>query len=630
MRTRTHLLITLSCILTFASQTDPSRAQTSVAPGGVAAGGGFSASSGASLYGMVGGGLAGVSASASYELTAGIPGSVPTAGLDITVDPVSVTPTAGSAVTITAHLQGDPGATLQLFYRLGGETDWSHPPVAMSSSDGETYRGDVPANQMGARGIEYYVVATLNNISVTRPVDGMQHPFVAQARLVDHALPVIPNAQFVLLGFPFDVSPSTIASVFEDDLGAADPKQWKLGRWDQSLNGGAGGYREYADAGNIARGRGYWVIARGGKTVDASGLSAQSDAEVGGMRYATLTLGPGWNQIATPFAFPIAWDDRIEEIPAQIADALFDYRGLDGYQLASVMEPYRGYWVQNTSATPLQIQLPYAQAATSKAHRAADTISTTASPDRWQVQLELRAGGLTDRLARMGVRPEASASYDPLDFGRPPAPEGPALSVVSLTSESPPLTELAGDFRPPGTPGETFPLVVRGNVEGLATLGLAPETALPGGFVVALIDVPGRQAYEIESGTPLTLPRTLHEGGDRYDLLVGDRDWVEATAGPLAAGLPPRMALLPNYPNPFNPETSIVFELPRPGFVRLDIHDVAGRKLLTLVQGDMPAGRHVQKWDGRDQAGHPVASGTYFIRLQAAGTVDQRKLVLLK
>lgn len=630
MRGRTCLLSLLTSMLALWLQPVPSNAQTSITPGGLVAGGGLSASSGASLRGTVGGGMAGTSASASYELSGGILGSLPGpgAGLELTVDPLGVTPTAGSAVTITARVQGEAGATLQLFYRLGGELVWSRAPVTMSSSDGLTFHGDVPAVQVGARGIEYYVVATLDAIRVVRPPDGPDHPFVAQARLVDHALPVLPDARFVLLGFPFDVGPSSVASVFEDDLGSADSQQWRLGRWDPSLAGGAGGYREYADVGGIQRGRGYWVIARGGKVVDASGLSAQPDVEIGGVRYATLTLDPGWNQIGTPFAFDIAWEDRIEEVPAQIADQLFDYQGVDGYAVVSVMTPYRGYWVHNASSAPLQLQLPYAELASSKASFPGPPV-VTAAPDRWQVQLELRAGGLADRLARLGVTPDASAGRDRFDFGRPPPPLGPTLSVVSLSSGDPGL-ELAGDFRPAGRPGETFSLVIRGNVPGIATLGLASATALPAGFAVALVDVAAEQSYEIRAGAPFTLPRVLSEAGDRYDLLAGERAWVERTAGPLAAALPARVALLPNYPNPFNPETSIVFELPRPGFARVDIHDVAGRALLTLVEGDMPAGRHVLTWDGRDRAGRSVASGTYFVRLHAEGAVDQRKLVLLK
>ncbi len=94
-----------------------------------------------------------------------------------------------------------------------------------------------------------------------------------------------------------------------------------------------------------------------------------------------------------------------------------------------------------------------------------------------------------------------------------------------------------------------------------------------------------------------------------------------ALAGPVLA---------PNHPNPFNPSTAIRFALPAPGPVRLSVHDLAGRRVRTLVDGDLPAGSHVRRWDGRDQRGVAVASGMYVLRLEAAGTVQTRKAALIK
>ncbi|MBU2501055.1 choice-of-anchor D domain-containing protein [bacterium] len=88
--------------------------------------------------------------------------------------------------------------------------------------------------------------------------------------------------------------------------------------------------------------------------------------------------------------------------------------------------------------------------------------------------------------------------------------------------------------------------------------------------------------------------------------------------------------LLPNVPNPFNPMTEVRFELDQPGQVRITIYDVTGRRVAGLVDQALPAGPHSRIWQGRDDAGRPLPSGAYYLRLEADGRVDHRKAMLLK
>jgi flagellar hook assembly protein FlgD len=85
-----------------------------------------------------------------------------------------------------------------------------------------------------------------------------------------------------------------------------------------------------------------------------------------------------------------------------------------------------------------------------------------------------------------------------------------------------------------------------------------------------------------------------------------------------------------NAPNPFNPRTTIRFDLPAAGTVRLAIYDVAGRLVKVLVEGEIPAGSHEAVWDGRDSAGRGMASGGYFARLQAGGKVETVRMGLVR
>ncbi len=83
--------------------------------------------------------------------------------------------------------------------------------------------------------------------------------------------------------------------------------------------------------------------------------------------------------------------------------------------------------------------------------------------------------------------------------------------------------------------------------------------------------------------------------------------------------------LLQNYPNPFNPTTTIRYELPFASYVSLTVFDVLGRQIRTLVNTFEQAGRHEAKFNAQD-----VSSGTYFYRLEAGGSIETRKLVVLR
>jgi flagellar hook assembly protein FlgD len=90
--------------------------------------------------------------------------------------------------------------------------------------------------------------------------------------------------------------------------------------------------------------------------------------------------------------------------------------------------------------------------------------------------------------------------------------------------------------------------------------------------------------------------------------------------------------LEPSYPNPFRAATRIDYSLPASTPVELAIYDVNGRVVRTLVSVErQPAGVYQVEWDGRNQAGLPVASGMYFYRLQAGDRlVDSRMMVRIR
>jgi hypothetical protein len=94
--------------------------------------------------------------------------------------------------------------------------------------------------------------------------------------------------------------------------------------------------------------------------------------------------------------------------------------------------------------------------------------------------------------------------------------------------------------------------------------------------------------------------------------------------------LPKVYELSNNYPNPFNPSTTIQYAVPRVSNVSLVIYNVLGQKIRTLVDQPQNAGRFNVTWDGRDNVGHVVGSGVYFYRLNAGETSLVKKMLMLK
>jgi hypothetical protein len=94
---------------------------------------------------------------------------------------------------------------------------------------------------------------------------------------------------------------------------------------------------------------------------------------------------------------------------------------------------------------------------------------------------------------------------------------------------------------------------------------------------------------------------------------------------------PSQFALHPCVPNPFNPSTTIRYDVPNGGVrVSIAVFDVTGRRVRSLVDGARPAGEQSVTWDGRDDGGTTVASGVYFYRMIAGSFAQTRKMVLLK
>jgi hypothetical protein len=163
----------------------------------------------------------------------------------------------------------------------------------------------------------------------------------------------------------------------------------------------------------------------------------------------------------------------------------------------------------------------------------------------------------------------------------------------------------------------------------LSTDGGVTFTSIDSGYVEAPFDwvVPEAESDScVVEITCTTGSGSIRDTSDGLFSITG-----RVTAGPETV-VPAVNVLRQNYPNPFNPRTSIHYSIEEPSHVVLKIYDVTGRLVRTLVdefQGPTAGGR-VVTWDGVDDGGRPVASGTYICRIVAGSFTEGRKMVLLR
>ena len=173
-----------------------------------------------------------------------------------------------------------------------------------------------------------------------------------------------------------------------------------------------------------------------------------------------------------------------------------------------------------------------------------------------------------------------------------------------------------------------------------------------GNFTMSIdnVDVSGRRDVTSTGGwqfwTPIPVEGVVLDAGVHilrfdFDSDTDQNGWLfslnyvdvvltDVATGVAGDAVPGVLRLTQSYPNPFNPQTTISFALPQSGPVELSVFDVRGRHVATLADGEMPAGEHSLVWNGTDDAGRSVSSGTYVLRLQNADGLVTSKLTLLK
>jgi hypothetical protein len=192
---------------------------------------------------------------------------------------------------------------------------------------------------------------------------------------------------------------------------------------------------------------------------------------------------------------------------------------------------------------------------------------------------------------------------------RVPVPRRCALkrmaAILLLLAASPPLAHAAG------------PILIVRHTDGIGVAHSVGsiQKIVPTGSSLSVVTASGTEAHGLSEIRKIEF--------------VWDPEAAGVEDPNVAAGIMRIAHLFQNRPNPFAPETQIAFDLPKAGQVGLAIYGADGRLVRQLLSEQRGVGRHTVSWDGRDDAGKKVASGTYFYQLRASGVEETRRMILL-
>ena len=162
------------------------------------------------------------------------------------------------------------------------------------------------------------------------------------------------------------------------------------------------------------------------------------------------------------------------------------------------------------------------------------------------------------------------------------------------------------------------------------TLSWHRDQALPAGLSVQLLDLNTRTVVDLVSSDHLVLGQLDSHYDRQLKIISGDPAAVALAVDDILSQVPEELSIQGNYPNPFNPVTTIWFGLPEPRRVSLTIVNMLGQEVAELLNGWKDLGHHEICWQSLDNQGVPVASGVYFAVLRDGTSIDIRKMMLLK
>jgi hypothetical protein len=384
-------------------------------------------------------------------------------------------------------------------------------------------------------------------------------------------------------------------------------------------------YAEISETTTIIPGKSFWLMVKdAGKIIDTgAGKSTVTS------RSFAVPLPPGWNFVADPFNFPIPLQNlRLHSgLPVDLRSYTGSWNDTASTKVTMV-QPFEGYALCNNTTAPDTLFVNPDLSSTANT-LLKDVTAAVPAKARWSIHILAQCQEARDVDNYVALVPSSSHGYDAWDRPEPPV-VGEYVSVYFPHRDwKPPSPGYCVDARPEFSDGEIWALEVTTNIRDKVNLAFAGIAEIPNEFEIWIIDEALQLLQNLREVNHYTVAGSAHP--KKLKLVVGKSSFVDEKLATVQA-LPTAHELSQNFPNPFNPATTIRYGLPKAERVTLIVYNLLGKEVARLVDNEQnPAGYHAVIWDGRNRNGDPVASGVYVYRLRAGSVViSTKKLTLMK
>ena len=323
-----------------------------------------------------------------------------------------------------------------------------------------------------------------------------------------------------------------------------------------------------------------------------------------------VAVHEGWNIIANPYRTNVEWK-LVQELNG-ITSSLFGYE--KQFVEKDTMKVLEGYYFYNDPSVNMDtLYIPY----TGFDQRGIEEDTTDAAKGLSKLIVEASLGGKLEASVEL-VYSDSLHKHQSLLTSYHPDLDMAGYGMVMSDEQEELLKKKRGvyNYNPEG---ELYELKVKAKVGSKIHWNTSFENQ-PEDAMILLVNKITNEAVLFAAGEKLET--LVSEPTSRFDMYVGDHSYLKAIRESL---VPDQIELRPNYPNPFNPTTTINYALTKRVDVRLEVYDVLGRLVQTLVSGPQEAGWHKVRFDGRG-----LSSGVYFYRLHAGKELKLGKMTLIK
>jgi hypothetical protein len=378
-------------------------------------------------------------------------------------------------------------------------------------------------------------------------------------------------------------------------------------------NGGAEDFLEELTLESpLATGTGYWLIKKGNLQISFAMIVPRLSPDA----TYSIPVIPGWNIIANPFNHTIPWKSVVDASELSPAAKISGYNGM--YDNSGDLEPFKDYYYFcDGSVQALKLQYPFG------IYSSGRTAPSQTTNKGWTLQLAYSSGMNHDEDNIIGVAPGSQQGFDAMDSRKPPAFLDQGFLYFKRPEWDERYPRFNKDLRPSVAEGQEWKFELSNPRMSSSVVEVRGLEDLPAGYKVVLINEDNSVPIDLRQHPSVTFQPARKVTAMR--ILVGSEAYVDRETSKL---LPAEFALTQNFPNPFNPVTSIGVKLPQESSIRLEIYSILGQRVKVLADGQFAAGTHSFVWAGTDESGNLSSSGIYVYRLIANGKmIASKKMV---